>query len=304
MFTDKTGDIRWGKIITSIVILLFIIITFFNSFAIIPTGYTGVSTTFGQIDNAVVGNGWIWKVPFVQSIQRVNNKQQELATNTNTRIWGEASDQTVVYMEGVTVTYQLNPEFSAWAYANVSDYKQNVLPESLFLSAMKAALRAFPPSEVTSRTNIEPVAAEGLQAALNELYDGRQVITINNVAINNIDFEDSYNEAIASRQNTQILLEQQETENQIANDAARAAAERVDIAADAEAAAILKIAEAQAKANRLLEDSITNGIISFETIQKWNGELPQVTGGVTPFVNFDLKDTVSTPAPVYRGDGE
>jgi predicted PurR-regulated permease PerM len=47
------------------------------SAAIVPTGYTGVRTTLGQISDQPVHSGFNWKAPIVQSIKLVNNKQQD-----------------------------------------------------------------------------------------------------------------------------------------------------------------------------------------------------------------------------------
>lgn len=63
-----------------------------NSFEIIPTGYTGVRTTFGQIDEQTVPQGFVWKIPFVQDIHRVNNKQQD--ARFNSEVWGETAAET------------------------------------------------------------------------------------------------------------------------------------------------------------------------------------------------------------------
>ena len=38
-------------------------------------------------------------------------------------------------------------------------------------------------------------------------------------------------------------------------------------------------AEAQAKANKLLEESLSEKVIAYEQIQKWNGVMPKVTSG-------------------------
>ena len=51
---EKKG---FGKKLGIVVAVLAAIIVIGNSFAIIPTGYTGVRVTFGQISNAVVPNG-------------------------------------------------------------------------------------------------------------------------------------------------------------------------------------------------------------------------------------------------------
>jgi NAD kinase len=48
----------------------------------------------------------------------------------------------------------------------------------------------------------------------------------------------------------------------------------------------LTLAEAQAKSNRLLNDSLTGNLIELKRLEKWNGILPQVSGGATPFINL------------------
>lgn len=52
------------------------------------------------------------------------------------------------------------------------------------------------------------------------------------------------------------------------------------------AKAILAEAEAQAKANRLLAESITPNLVSYEIAKKWNGQVPQVSGGATPLLQL------------------
>jgi regulator of protease activity HflC (stomatin/prohibitin superfamily) len=50
--------------------------------------------------------------------------------------------------------------------------------------------------------------------------------------------------------------------------------------------AILTEAEAQATANRKLADSLTPNLVELRKIEKWDGKLPQVSGGSTPFVSI------------------
>ena len=77
------------------------------SFHIIPTGYTGVKTSFGQIQETTIQSGKLnFCIPFVQSIHKVNNKQQD--KHIEAQVWGEAADKTPVYAADVIVTYQVN----------------------------------------------------------------------------------------------------------------------------------------------------------------------------------------------------
>ena len=87
----RRKKLRVKRLILTIAAALFMLITLLCSFAIIPSGYTGVRTTFGQIDTVAVSNGFIVKIPYVQSIKRVNNKQQEVSYTD--QIWGESSER-------------------------------------------------------------------------------------------------------------------------------------------------------------------------------------------------------------------
>lgn len=294
----KKKEILTHRIVLMAILCVFLLVTLLNCFVVIPSGYTGVRTTFGQIDKDVVSSGFSVKIPYVQSVKRVNNKQQDVMFED--QVWGESAERTVVYMAGVTVTYRINPEFSAWIYANVSDYKQNALPQTLVASAMKASMVALESDKVTNRAEIEPLAIKNLQEAIDLKYDGNRVITIVNVNIDDMDFEDSYNKAIADKQIAKMNYEQQQIENEKAiasanaeaekkviaanadaeqkKIAAEAEAERQRISAEAEADAIKSVADAQAEANRKLAESVTDELIEYEKIKQWNGELPTVTG--------------------------
>ena len=68
---------------------------------------------------------------------------------------------------------------------------------------------------------------------------------------------------------------------------AQAEAEQKKVKAEAEAEAILIKAGAEAEANELLKQSISQELIELEKVQKWNGELSQITGNSTPII--DLK---------------
>src|SRR5215210_3123354 len=58
------------------------------------------------------------------------------------------------------------------------------------------------------------------------------------------------------------------------------------IKAAGRAKAILAEAEAQAKANRLLAESITPTLVQYEMSKRWNDQMPQVTGGAIPMLQL------------------
>lgn len=258
------------------------------SFVIIPTGYSGVRTTFGQIDEATVQNGFNFKLPFVQSIEKVNNKQQDI--HFDGQVWSETKERTAIYYDDVTVTYQISPNSSAWIYANVSNYKDTLINNGIVASAIKASSKSLSDTDSTNRSIIEPLVMDNLQKSLNEKY-GEEVVYITKVIIGNADFEEGYNNTIAAKQQAQLEAEKQQIENQKAIEKAEADAKVKQTNAEAEAKAKLVAAEAEAKANDLLEKSLTEQILQEMWIEKWNGQLPQYTAGENGSLMFGINNS-------------
>jgi len=78
-------------------------------------------------------------------------------------------------------------------------------------------------------------------------------------------------------------------ENEVAT--ARAEAQKTIVEAQARGQQILINAESQAKANKILADSLTQEFVNYQTILKWNGQLPTMVGSnAVPFVNIKGKN--------------
>lgn len=274
------------KCVLMIPAILLLVIVLVTSMTIIPTGYTGVKTSFGQVQEETIPSGrLIFTVPFVESIHKVNNKQQDKTVEA--QVWGEALDKTPVYAADITVTYQIMPERSVWIYANVSDTK-NLVTDSLVSSAVKSAMVELGPEEVTNRAKIEPLVQEKLNTSLEQKY-GEETVYINKVTINDMDFEDAYNEAIQQRSIAQQKAQQQEIENAAAIAKAEADKRVVITNAEAEAEKAAITADAQAEANRKIAESLSEELIEYQKIQKWDGKLPTVTGG-NSLVSIDTEE--------------
>lgn len=249
-----------------------------SSVAIVPTGYTGVRTTFGQVSSHTVPNGFSLKIPFIQNIALVNNKQQD--KEFAGKIWGESSDKTPVYADAVVVTYQIDPAKSSWIHANVSGSDKGMVDQNVVSSAIKESMVSLAVEDVTNRSKIEPAVQQNLQLSLNEKY-GEGTVQVIKVVINDMDFEDAYNAAIAEKSIALQTQQKQKIENETA--IAKAEADKKVAIANAEAKAEAKRieAEAEAEANRKIADSLTNEILKSKFYEKWNGELPDAMGSDT-----------------------
>lgn len=259
-----------------------LILTIFGfSFTILPTGYTGVRVTFGQVSNSNVSAGFNWKVPFVQSIKLINNKQQDIIFHD--QIWGETKEKTPVYASEITVSYKISSEKASWLYINVSNL-DDIISTDLISSAIKSAMADLTYDKVTVRSVIEPKVRSYLETALIEKYEENTVL-IQKVTITQMDFEESYNQAIAAKS---IALQEQERQK-IVNDTAIAKAEAnaqvILTNTQAEAQAKIISAQADAQANELLTESLNEDILKSKLYDKWNGKLPTVTGDSTTLIN-------------------
>lgn len=263
------------KLIAVVIVALVILATVGSSLAIVPTGYTGVKTTFGQVNPNPVSPGFTFKIPFIQSIEKVNNKQQDLTVDG--QIWSETSERATIFYENVLVTYQVSSAKSAWLVANVSNYQTDIINSAVVSSAIKTASKELNNVDATNRGKIEPLTQEKLQAILDSKY-GENTIFINKVIISNTDFEDSYNDAIAAKQNAQLEYERAAIVNQQAIEKAEADAKVKEKAAEGEANALKIKANAEAEANKKVADSLTDKVLSNKFYENWDGKLPTVMG--------------------------
>lgn len=99
------------------------------------------------------------------------------------------------------------------------------------------------------------------------------------VVINDMDFEEAYNTAIQQKSIAQQNADKQKIENEAAIAKAEADKQVAITNAEAEAQKTSIAADAQAEANRKIAESLSEPLIEYQKIQKWDGKLPTVSGG-------------------------
>ncbi len=281
----------------------------------VPTGHTGILIHYGKVQQEPVESGkLIFHQLLVDDVAFVDNRQRDIKATE--RIWGETNDATPVYAEGVNVTYQIPADKSVWIYTNVADYNKNLISFGVVASATKSALVELSPKDSTNRAKIEPLVKQKLAESLNDKY-GEGVVIVKKVTIDQMDFEDAYNQAIQAKSIASQQAEQEKIANQVAIEKAEAEkkiaaietekeieakrkrteadaelekintqtkAQQTKIAAEAEAERIRITAEAQAKANKLIAESLNELMLEYEKISKWNGVLPTTVSAGSGFM--------------------
>ena len=131
---------------------------------------------------------------------------------------------------------------------------------------------------------------DGVQKTVQEQVGNLGIVIESIYLVNDMRFPPQVLEAINNK--IAAIQRAQQRENELRE--TEAEAKKVLSKAEGEAKAILATAEAQAKANDLLSKSLTRELVEMKRIEKWNGILPQVSGGATPFI--DMRETTKPEA--------
>lgn len=210
---------------------------------------------------------------FQPDITKLTLSLDEMAPHTNPRYGRAEIGMGNMFADFFKPIARYNSERGIWY---VSDTK-NLVGDELVASAIKSAMAELGPNEVTNRTKIEPLAQQKLAESLNQKY-GEGAVFINKVVINNMDFEEAYNTAIQQKSIAQQNADKQKIENEAAIAKAEADKQVAITNAEAEAQKTSIAADAQAEANRKIAESLSDPLIEYQKIQKWDGKLPTVSG--------------------------
>ncbi len=261
---QKYMNMNIPKIIKSGVFIILGLIVLTNIFTTIPTGYRGVVTRFGQVTGKVFDEGLHLKVPFVESVQKVNVQIQKEESDASS----SSKD-----LQSVDVTIALNYRISADRvqdlYQEVGKLYVSKIIAPVIQESVKSGTALFTAEElITKRSEVKDAIEEILHTTLE--VRGIEVIDVNIV---NFTFSEAFDQAIEAKVTAEQealaaknKLEQIKFEAQQAVESAKGRAEAIEI---------------EAKALRNNPD-----VLELRAIEKWNGVLPQVTGGSVPFVNL------------------
>lgn len=261
------NNVKKPKIIITTMLLAVLIVGFiFSSYVVIEPGHTGVVVTMGKVDEDVLQEGFHFKIPFIQEVIKIDNRIVKLEVQTEAFSKDLQTVQTTL-----AINYRVDTKKSYSIYKNVGSNYESVLIVPAVNEVLKAISATYTAEEsVTNRAIISSGLISGLNKKLND--SGLYVTDVN---IIDFDFSDAFIQAIEEKQVAQQKLLTAETEKQTAIAKAEADAETIKIKA-----------EAEAEANKTLSESITSNIIEYNKIEKWDGKLPQVTGGSGTLINL------------------
>ncbi len=254
-------------LIITVVVVFLVLVLGFSMATVVPAGHSGVVVTLGSVSETVLDEGMHFKLPFVQQVVLMNNKIQKTEVESNS-----VSRDLQTVSSGVAINYHITKDASADIYQNIGEQYADTVLQPAIQEAVKAVTAQYTAEElITKRSAVGDEIGETLSAKVSDYG-----ILIDKFNIVNFDFSAEFNAAIEQKQVAEQNKLRAETEKEQQIIEAEAAAQQKIIAADAEAEATLKKAEAEAEANEKINASLSDNVLRYQQIEKWNGQYPNV----------------------------
>lgn len=284
------------KFVAYIGVGIFALCTVIGCIAVVPTGYTGILTTFGKVEDRTINSGANFIAPW-QNVVTMDNRTQKVQITTS----AFSSDIQQVDLQ-ISVNYCIDQATAQELYKTVGiNYYENIMFPRIQENA-KAVVSKYTAENLISRRD---TLSEQIHQSTSE--DMKQYgITIVSISIEDIDFTDAFTNAVEAKQVAaqEKLTEQTKQEQETMKE--KAAAERAVIFANAEADkaiiaanADLEVVKIQAEAslfagqreaemNQRISEALTGDLIWYYWIKQWDGKLPTTVLGESSNFMLDL----------------
>lgn len=284
-----------GIKIAAIALAAIIAIIVFAPFGIVPSGHRGVMLTFGKADDAPLTEGIHFRWPIINSIYKMPVMIERSETESEA-----ASKDLQRVTTTVVLNFHVDPTRVVNVYRNLGPF-ENIEPRIIdpaVQEAMKAVTAQYTAEHLVTRR--EEVAGK-IRDEVRERI-GRHGVLVDEFSVTNFRFSEAFDQAIEAK----TVAEQQKLKAERDLQRIEVEAKQTIERARAEAESQTLAAEAQARALELQRSAVTPELIRLREVEvqlrqvevqrafaeKWNGQLPQTTGGVIPFLNVP-----ANPAP-------
>lgn len=245
-----------------------LIVLAFTCVTSVPTGHTGVVTTFGKVEEYTFEAGIHLKSP-VSEVTYMDNRTQK-GTLQMSCFSSDIQEVSVTY----TINYQIQKQNAQTIYRNIGqDYYNTVVTPCIQESLKTIAAQYSAENLIGSRAKMAQQVEENLA---NQL--AKYNVDLVSAAIEDMDFTDAFTNAVEEKQVAAQNKLKAETQAEQKIVEAKAEAEQKLIQARAEAEAKLIAADAEAEANKKIAASLTDAVLYQQWLETWDGKLPTVAG--------------------------
>lgn len=242
---------------------------FMATYFIVDAGERAVVLRFGEVSR-VVDPGLRFKMPMAETVVTMNVRVQKNTTKTEA-----ASKDLQVVNTTMVLNFNLEPDKVAEVYTKLKLNYATTIIDPVVQESFKAAAARYTAEELISKR-------EALKTQVRDYLKERLAvfgINVVELSITDFVFSPEFNKAIESKQ----------TAEQLALKAKRDL-DRIKVEAEQK----ITQARAEAEALRIQKQVITPNLIQLRQIEaqikaidKWDGKMPNVTGGAVPFIQVE-----------------
>lgn len=264
---NNKGNGLVGFIVGVIILIIFIVI---SSITTVPTGYVGVKTRFGQVQEDTIQEGLNFKIPFIEKIVKIDCRTQKMEYVM------EASSKDLQKISNIkiAINYGVDKQKANILYKEIGKDFNTIIVEPAIYETMKSSIANYTAEElITKRQEVSNKAQETLTKKLEE--KGINVLALNLI---DLSFSAEFDQAVENKQ----IVEQQTQQAQYELEKAKIENEKK-----------IENAKAEAEVMKQQNEQITDETLRLKElenqqklIEKWNGQLPTtVTDEVLSILN-------------------
>lgn len=246
---------KYGLII---VIIMFVLITIFSSFKTIPTGYVGVKTQFGKVQDTMLNEGFNFKVPYIEKIINIDCRTQKCEYQM------EASSKDLQKISNIkiAINYNVDKSMANQLYKEVGTDFNSIIVEPAIFECVKQGMSQYTAEElITKRSEVSSIIIDLLTQRLSN--KGILVTALN---ITDLSFSAEFDAVIEKKQ----ITEQQTQQAKYELEKAKVENEKKIENAKAEAE-VMKQQNSQITEQTLRLKELE---IKEKLIEKWSGNFP------------------------------
>lgn len=262
-----------NKIILGIIIGIIIIgiIIFFSSITTVPTGFVGIKTRFGQVQQEMIQEGFNFKTPFIEKIVKIDCRTQKFEVTTE----ASSKDLQKVSNIKIVVNYNVDKSKANSIYKEVGVDYQTILIQPAILESIKQGMSQYTAEElITKRSEVANI----IMSLLKEKLEQKGVL-ITALNITDLSFSKEFDKAVEDKQ----IVEQETQKAQYELEKAKVENEKKIENAKADA-------EVMKQQNKEITDEylkLKELEVQQKIIEKWDGKLPTTTTDSIPFLNIN-----------------
>ena len=286
-------------------LVLLLVAAVYSFFTIIQPGNVGV--VFNRFSGALktVGQGVAWRIPWVTQVQSYPVALRTYTMVSRSEEGSVRGDDAIDLptregqhiRQDISVTYNTSQEkaadvFRSFRGADISEIEGTFVRRTIITVAQNQAGQMSLTDLISAqRGSLQEHIQDNLQGEM-----GKMGFNVDKVNLGASHLPDAIEKQMQQKMAAQQQAQQADYELQRQQTLAKAKVAE----AEGDAQAQLVKARAMAESNKMLEETLSPLLIQSKAIEKWNGTLPQFTGGgALPFLN--VKDigvgTDVHPAP-------